>query len=515
MSFLDSARLWFARLVAGPQIDRHTEGEIRAAQEVDDKRWYNRSDFADLMAGGARAERAGEQREGTTRVAETDNFRNLVNEDRGWTSISGGEDIPAVALREIQDQCRFFYYRHPFGRNIVNNLMAFVFGPGFMLKFKTPAKQAQWDAFSSATRWPRGARRTAINLFIYGEWLRVKYPLSNRTIFEPKSAEPLKLRRSEASGGAVEHFRGFSPRTIVDVQYDPHDMEKLVSVTRSYLNGKSETVKIVYAPEDMIFYRDGVVGDGVRGRPRMEPIMRPLVWADGFVRDRVVLNGMRTRIPIVREIEQSSRAATEGQRLLTLNRPASVLTVGKGEKWTYPSLNTGGAEANEDWRALVRYCASGINFPEFLLSSDASSANKASLEQAADMLEPVIEEIQEVLGYGFCDEAQAVTGERPEPYWIIPERKEFLDKVRAYSMAHADEVMSRSTYGARLGLDYAAELPLIVADKAARMAAGLGSLVPLDGENGKPPFGADEEDDAEDDDAEPGAKDDEEGAATA
>lgn len=452
------ARLALARLLAGDAIEQ--AADHRAMELVEEERRWRRFDEVlgpEWETGGITAAESVRSK----RVQEQDTFADIADEDRGWTKAGDSAlDISRSQLRRIQGQARFLFFRNPLARNIIRTYVAMIVGSGPTMHYVDAASQKVWDDFAKNVNWRRLVPSIVRDTLAMGELPMVLFGLSEDTVvLSPKAAAEDIIPQSARRRGRkdlVTSVRTFDARQIVDLLTDPHDYTRIIGLERQTRVGKHDNVVIRYGAEDVLVFRHDLVGSSVNGRTLYEPVMKALTWYSAFLRDRVILNGMRTRIPIIRKLERGGRdrVGTEAARFSSLPRPASVLTTGKGEEWVYPSLNLDGAQADPDARLLSLYIAAGVGLPEFMLSMRADTANKSSLQEAMDGLRPAIDELRTEFSDPLEDLSERVTGKRGELVWPTGERRESADQVRGYSIALSDAVMSRQTYASRLGLDW-------------------------------------------------------------
>lgn len=426
------------------------------------------------------------------------NLGSLSDEDRGWRMLSQGRfEITIAKLKDLQRQARYLYYRDPLARNIIRNYTHLTMGSGVKIKYDDDKIQDKWDNWAQDNHWRRFSRRVVESTFAYGEWPVVFFPLTIKTEIvgqngkviqrpdtptridkdkpvEDESGLPVQVTKRNPESVPVK-VRGFDPREIIDVRANPNDSEDIQAVHRTTTHGKLGQVTIKYDGGDVKLFRTGLLGASIRGRPIIEPVMVPLRWYRAFLQDRVILNGMRTRIPIIRVLSSvgGNRVATEGMKVRQLYRPATILTVGHGEVWNFPPGNIGAGDAEPDGRAIKLYISAGVNLPEFLVTGNAATANKASLKEASENLKPMFDDFRADFGEEFEELSLMAIGKRGQAVWPESQRRDVKELAEANSIMIADGYMSKRTAATRMGLDSEKEKEQIDKERFEDITRGL------------------------------------------
>lgn len=407
-------------------------------------------------------------------------------EDIGWNSMRDRPgEISDARLREVRRQSRHAFYRIPVARNIIRNYTFLTVGSGVKLQYESDDAQERWDKWAEANNWPRFSKDTIRNTYLNGMWPIVFFPVQDTEVEGLPDGMTMEqflgIDRidDEDKADVGIKARGFDPEQILELVTTPGDSHEILAMRRNLITKEHGTKVVKHGKQDFVLPRVDVVGNGVLGRPILEVVLKPLSWFHFFLQDRVILNGMRTRLPIHRVIKGRgglTAIQAEGRRFSTLPRPATVITTGEGEEWKYPDMKIQAGDAQPDGRAILLYIASGVNLPEFLVTMSAETANRASLQEAMDALKPMFDDFRCTFGDVFEDFGERIIGERPQAVWPQGEKRRSLEQVKSYSLAKADGIMSDHTYATKMGLNHDDEKKHQAEEREQRMELGLESI---------------------------------------
>jgi hypothetical protein len=181
------------------------------------------------------------------------------------------------------------------------------------------------------------------------------------------------------------------------------------------------TKDIIIPASDIVHIKLNVDANVKRGRTTLEPVLRYLKMYDEWVKDRMVLNKVRSSIALVRQVEGTAAqieqirnrgkatsnqfAGANKQRML---QPGSILTPGPGVKYEMLSPNINAADAKDDGKNILLAVAAGIGFPEMFLTADYSNANYSSTLIAQNPLVREFEDWQDFFDIFFQDLIQDI-----------------------------------------------------------------------------------------------------------
>jgi hypothetical protein len=393
---------------------------------------------------------------------------------QGWSKVTDSPEIlPNSDHNRIKvlKQCYFLYYRNPLARNIIRTYSYLTVGRGMRVNFfgKGADKAAKrWEKIAHANKWERRYRDIITMTYLLGEWFVLRLPLVNDKHWDDS------IGRGDRDTLTAEISK-LDPKKIVMCSVSPLEVEDVI---HSDVNRESiKQYKVTEEPDKMvgsaikksskwpkIFWSDDVthfsidnLENGKRGRPILEPVLRQISYYNLFQTDRVMLNSVRARIPIIRKVaggtpkKAATKAAMEAHKL---PHPGTILVCDKTEEWTTVSAPLDGASATRDGRALLLQIAAGVSLPEYLVTGDASNGSYASTLVSSAPLISMINDYRSRFAQQFEDMIEEATGMRPTIEFPEIVQDDLLKVVQANSVLYRDGAMSKATYSARVGLRY-------------------------------------------------------------
>ena len=414
-----------------------------------------------------------------SKVQEEETLRSLSDETTGWNRSSGIglADFSSGSRVTLQKQCFHLYYRDPIARNVIRAYTYLTVGRGMEVIFKEAETEAsaRWEEIAKHNRWEQRYRNIIMMTYLTGEWFVVRYPLMAKggspshtdraTGLVDREAITKELSKLEPTKIKI---RSLEPGEIENVVPSTEDREEIVGYETSQAFRTSHEMKSsdgivvskaqkIFWAEDISHFRNDALGVFARGRSVLEPVMRALAHRRLFQLDRLTLNAIRTRIPMLYQVPGGARAKLKAKTTMDtrgLPRPGTVWVDGMEAKLTYPSLNLSGQDAGNDYRSILLSIAAGVSLPEFLVTMDAAASNYASALVAASPLGPLIDGMRSLFGEQFADLIEEVVGVRPQIEWPTLALDNMLDAVRANSILYHDGVISIGTYAVRSGIPW-------------------------------------------------------------
>jgi len=435
-----------------------------------------RSSLRDMMERGVRPPRR------LVKQSERETVADLGRDDRGWDNLSNRGSILnwTNSNRErVLKQCCHLYYRDPIARNVIRILTYLTVGKGMRVTFEDEKDQERWDLIAENNDWERRYRDIIANTYLLGEWFQLRSPLVGNTCWDDtkKVDRPnrdklvSKVSKMDADQITLNHL---TPLEVLDIIMSRRNREiikayKLRDDTRQSIDAADKTGggneregwPEAFWATDVTHFKIDDLGVGMRGRPVLEPVLRLISQYRLYILDRLMMIAIRTRIPLIRKMSNAPKKKQSAKTAMTtqkLPRPGTVAIVDKDEVWEYPGGVGDGASATLEGRSLLLQISAGVNLPEYIVTSDASNSNMASLLAASGPVKPMIDERRQSFAKQFADLAEECVGARPTITFPDVASDNRLQEVQALSIMRKDKIISARTYAERMGEDYDAEL---------------------------------------------------------
>lgn len=317
-----------------------------------------------------------------------------------WVQLSGsaaGTNLldHASMIRAAREYARL----DPNARAGIMGMLKYVMGRGVNVtpKSKDPRVWYVWREFWTAERNNMKIRQFDIGkrFFRDGE-VFIRYfntrsgtPTWRTTV---RFIDPLDIHNS----GDVAKDDGY----VDGIKYDENDAEKPVSYmvhtdngdgTESFEEVPAEEMQVISCLKDM---------DQARADSFILPVMKLYGQYQEWLKNRMILNKLRTAIVMIKEIESGSASDVAA---LTATMPNSsrsglkkqiqsgtIYTAGPGVKLRMDSPNINATDVKDDGRNVILQMAAGTGMPEYLYG-DASNSNFASSLIAES---PFVKEVQ-------------------------------------------------------------------------------------------------------------------------
>lgn len=322
---------------------------------------------------------------------------NTRNEGVGWEILGSaykghvGQDQQVMIA-----QARRFFRFDPNAQASIYGIVEYLMGRGVTItpKANTPQHWKLWRNF-----WTDPGNKMGIRQFeIVKRWARDGEVLLR--IFKKNAAgdatptiqvrflDPIDLRR-----GANE-ANDQTDKTSQGIVFDPDDAEKPLKYYFRKRNNPAEE-DVIDASEVLHIKFPTADMDQSRGESAMQAIMDLFTHYKQWLRNRIILNKLRTAIFAVREIDVQSGASvsslsqsipSSGRQSDNENkkqniRPGTLYTPPPGVKMRMESANINASDVKEDGRNMILGMAAGMGEPEYLYG-DASNANYSSTMMA-------------------------------------------------------------------------------------------------------------------------------------
>jgi len=368
--------------------------------------WFGRGSTAEAPGIDLLTELRLEEMKLRRKIIETtdDLFDRLVDPEEefdGWLKLiaddaSAGATSP-VELQEMRSVTRSQATGNGYGRNFYRNIQNYVCGnKGFSYRFEVPRRpiggmtpesfepliglvEEVWESFYKANGWRAREREMVKVTHRDGEHFMRFFTGENGDV---------RCRKVDASAVKPDPQNEWEWGIVTD----PVDKQTAVA----YLVD-DETVPA----DQMVHTKINVDSDVLRGMPTLWCVREQLHRAYKLLRNMSKLAEIQAAIAIVREHEGNITrtgldALLTAQRQGTKTDPVTKTTINKqripegaivdltpGTKLHFPVAGNSLAAFDVALQALLRCVASSVNFPEYMLTADASNANYSSTLVAA------------------------------------------------------------------------------------------------------------------------------------
>lgn len=322
---------------------------------------------------------------------------NTRAEGAGWEILGSAWKGHIARDQQIMvAQARRFFRFDPNAQACIYGMLDYLMGKGVTItpKSKDPRIWKLWRQFWTNPANKMGIRQFEIfkRIFRDGEtFLRffnkdAAGVLTYQTIV--RFMDPIDVQRGAAETGDD------TDKTNQGITYDPDDAEKplkyhmkdRINPGQEHVIDASEVLHIKFPVADM---------DQARGESAMQAVMDLFTHYKQWLKNRIILNKLRTAIFAVRTIKDTSGQSVAA---LTQTLPTSGRTSGgevkkqnikSGSLYTPPpgvdiemrAANINASDVKEDGRNMILQMAAGTRLPEYMFG-DASNANFASTMMA-------------------------------------------------------------------------------------------------------------------------------------
>ena len=406
----------------------------------------------------------------------------LDPEMKGW-HFAGGVGATSDTLKTaepadldtLRRESRKAYYKHPYGKNIVNSYVKFVIGKGIIIDFQEKDKQALdtittwWKKFKKLNNWFSFQREAVIRSLRDGEFFIRRFLLPG---------SPPILRFIDP-----ENISSSDPKAPDGIETDPDDVENIVAY---YVQQGMKNTRI--NAEEILHFKMGVDRNVRRGRPLLESMLGYLTKYDKWLDARIVLNLVRTSFALVRHVKgaptnlASLRSATASNKTSSnetnkakMLQPGTIISATPGVEYEMIGPNLEARDAAQDGKTILMALAAGSGLPDVFVTMDFSGQNFASSVVAQNPAIRTFEEHQEVytepfsilLDWCLADGLEqeiipaTVMGEEGERAVNLEHeiayppllRRDLLNEVNAWEKMMALQIASGRTASLNLGLD--------------------------------------------------------------
>lgn len=337
-----------------------------------------------------------------TRPLREDSNNNVIvntrTEGMGWEILGSAYKGHVGADQQVMiAQARRFFRFDPNAQTSVFGVMEYLLGKGVTItpKSQDPRIWKLWRNF-----WTSPDNQMAIRQFeIVKRLLRdgetmlryfTKDKAGTKTPFTlVRFIDPIDVRRG------TKESNDNTDKTSQGIIFDENDAEKALAYFMRKRNNPAEEEKVDAVEVQHIKFPVADM-DQPRGESALQCVMDMFTHYKQWLKNRMILNKLRTAIFAVREIDvasganvsslaqslpASARDAGSGENKKQNIRPGTLYTPPPGVKLRMESANINASDVKEDGRNIKLEMAAGTRLPEYMFG-DASNANFASTQMA-------------------------------------------------------------------------------------------------------------------------------------
>jgi len=429
----------------------------------------------------------------------------------------GGEELSEESLSSARSQSRRFVRYNPHARAIIRNLCKFIIGKGvtFTPKFDKDPSKAElkavldyWAFWVKHENFLRKQKESVRRLTRDGEFFHRFFENRGNGITRIRFMEPDRVDNPQNfndSNGTINN-RSVRGNLSYGIETSRKDIESVFFYY--YITGDKTEDYIKIPAKEVIHKKLFADSNRKRGIPFLETMLYDLKSYREWLKDRVVLNKIRTSIALVREVDPKMGSRSQVQSIRDQNKtegsqwesskqqmikPGTVLTA-KGVQYKFLSPELDARDSATDGRNILLTIAAGAGLPEYMVTSDSSNANYSStmvaespgvreFEDLMDELRDAFIDIWDRVMYGAFTygklKGSIPTCELTFPVVISRDIKKEADAFIAYNIS---DILSKKTVRSKIGADDTIETDNLRKEKEEALEwegqVSLGSLEP-------------------------------------
>lgn len=328
---------------------------------------------------------------------DTSNVVTTRSEGGAWEILGSAYKGHVARDQQIMiAQARRFFRFDPNGQAAIYGLVDYLMGRGLTItpKSKDPRIWKLWRNFWTSPDNQMGIRQFDMMKRVIrdGEFFLRFFTKSANGSLTPftkiRFMDPIDVRRGPVEGAAE------TDKMSQGITYDPNDAEKPLKYYMAQRNNPAQYDEI--DASDVLHVKFPVADmDQPRGESAIQAVMSLMTDYKQWLKNRIILNKLRTAIFAVRKIDAqsgtsvnqlnqslptSARSGSGETRKVNI-RPGTMYTPPPGVSIEMQSPNIQASDVKEDGRNIVLQMAAGTRLPEFMFG-DASNANYSSTMMA-------------------------------------------------------------------------------------------------------------------------------------
>ena len=396
-------------------------------------------------------------------------------------TVSDGKDLTEQQMKTSRGQSRKFFRFNPHGKSIIRNMAKFVIGRG--VKFITLDTESGrkkkinkvWGKFVEINKWLLRQKEIVTRGFRDGEVFLRYFPLSGKDsgYLAFRFIDPDTVANPPNATMNVDSNNKTSRGTILTYGIE-HNAEDIEDIKWYWVDNKP--VKA----DEIIHIKLLADSDQKRGVPYMESVLEDIKNYRNWLKDRIVLNKIRTAIALIRKIPAGVGTPTQINSIRDQNsasihnvksskvqafEPGTILTT-RGIEYEYLTPNLEARDSAQDGRNILLNVAAGVGMPEYMVTADSSNANYSSTMVAESPAVKEFEDWQDFFAV-FFQAIYKLQMEHAKKKRILPAgsntdckvefptlvMRDLQKEARAYSLMRDKGVISIKTWRGKAGLD--------------------------------------------------------------
>jgi len=396
-------------------------------------------------------------------------------------TVSDGRDLTEQQMKTSRSQSRKFFRFNPHGKSIIRNMCKFVIGRG--VKFITLDTESGrkkkvnkvWARFVEINKWLLRQKEIVTRGFRDGEVFLRYFPLKNKDsgYLAFRFIDPDSIANPPQATMQVDQDNKTKRGTILTYGIE-HNVNDVEDIQWYWIDGKE--VKA----EEIIHIKLLADSDQKRGVPFMESVLEDIKNYRNWLKDRIVLNKIRTAIALIRKIPAGVGTPTQINSIRDQNsasirnvksskvqafEPGTILTT-RGIEYEYLTPNLEARDSAQDGRNILLNVAAGVGMPEYMVTADSSNANYSSTMVAESPAVKEFEDWQDFFSV-FFQTIWKLQMEHAKKKGILPAStdtdckvefptlvmRDLQKEARAYSLMRDKGVISIKTWRGKAGLD--------------------------------------------------------------
>lgn len=421
-------------------------------------------------------------------LAEATVYAKADPDEDDWVTLGGvsdGKELTEDEMKTSRKQSRKFFRFNPHGKSIIRNMCKFVIGRG--VKFITNDTETGrkkkinkvWKQFVKLNKWLLRQKELVTRAFRDGEVFIRIFPLKG------KDVGYLALR-------FIDPESVFNPtKNQIKVDADNKtDRDTILTYGIEHNKDDVEDIKWYWVDEKPVSANEIIHikllsdSDQKRGIPYMEAVLEDIQNYRKWLKDRIILNKIRTAIALIRKIPSGVGTPTQidgikGQNTASIRNvksskvqafePGTILTT-RGIEYDYLTPNLEARDSAQDGRNILLNVAAGACLPEYMVTADSSNANYSSTMVSESPAVKEFEDWQDFFSVFFqmIWERQMTHAQKQNK---IPQgadttctvefptlvMRDVQKEARAYSLMREKGVISIKTWRGKAGLDHEIE----------------------------------------------------------
>ena len=415
------------------------------------------------------------------------------DDDTGWEMLYSasktgtGDVLSEDTLDAARSQSRKFARWNPHARAILRSLVKFVIGRGLTFAPKFPKEvsddvkkewMAHWDKWVKAEKFLKKQKECIRRLTRDGEFFLEIIDDLVYGLPKIRFLDPGRIRNPKEYTDGKVNGKVLAGNLTYGIETSKKDIEKVFYYY--YVNDDGSQKRRIPA-KNLIHKKLFADSDRKRGFPFLETMLFDLKSYRDWLKDRIILNKIRTAIALVREVQpgmgtksqikslrDATKATIPGTKSTKLQVPeAGTMLTAKGFTYKFLTPNLAAEDSAHDGRNILLTVAAGSGLPEYMVTGDASNANYSSSMVAESPGVKEFEDIQDESKDAYIEIWDRVMANAAKSSKDVPDTdpptcdltfpvliaRDIKKEADAFTALHQERIQSRKTIRGKLGLN--------------------------------------------------------------